>query len=82
MFHFVTKEISVEIHIIKLLTSYLQFSKCTIDNKDNKLFQRLFFMLNSVFFRISLKVLIFLYHVLRTPYNVAIVQILRGHTTF
>ena len=41
LFYFVlvTKETSVEIHIIKLLKSYLQFSKCTIDNKDNKLFK-------------------------------------------
>ena len=29
---------SVEIYINKLVTSYLQFSKCTIDNKNNKLF--------------------------------------------
>ena len=53
MFYFVlvAKETSVEIHIIKLLMSYSQFSKCTIDNKDNKLFWRLFFMLNYVFFQ-------------------------------
>ena len=40
-------------------------------------------MLNSVFFQISQKVFIFLYqNVLSTPYNVEIVQIVRGHTTF